>query len=251
MGKTNINERKIKNLLKDQKNISADEGRDLEKIFEILINEDLPDPPDSLDDRFYSMLRDSKPDNEKLYLAGLSGFLKSDSFRVMIRIAAGIALFLIGWFGARVTDSTKPGNKQLAELTNEVSGLRQSLVLTMLSQDSPSERIQAVNMVSEMNEVDSKIIESMLTTLNNDPNDNVRLVALETLTLYVDYPEVREGLIRSITLQESPLIQYRLAEIMQALQEKRSVPEFQEVLDDLTLDFSVREKLNETIALLL
>lgn len=169
----------------------------------------------------------------------------------MTRIAAGIALFIIGWFGARITDSTQSGEKQLAELTREVSDLRQSLVITMLSQDSPSERIQAVNMVSEMNEVDSKIIESMLSTLNNDPNDNVRLVALETLTLYVDYPEVREGLVKSISVQDSPLIQYMLAEIMQALQEERSVPEFQKVLNDMTLDYSVRERINETIEVLL
>lgn len=50
-------------------------------------------------------------------------------------------MFIIGWFGARITGSTQSGERQLAELTREVSGLRQSLVITMLSQDSPSERI--------------------------------------------------------------------------------------------------------------
>ncbi len=251
MKRKNITERKIRDLLNDQKGLSDDEKRDLKKIYDILLDEDIPEPPDSLDDRFYSMLRDNLSEENRNYRIGLSGFLKSDSFRVMARIAAGIALFIIGWFGARITGSTQSGEKQLAELTSEVSGLRQSLVLTMLSQDSPSERIQAVNMVSEMNEVDNKIIESMLSTLNNDPNDNVRLVALETLTLYVYYPEVREGLVKSISIQESPLIQYRLAEIMQALQEKRSVPEFQKVLNDITLDYSVRERINETIEVLL
>lgn len=251
MKKKNITERKIRDLLNDQKGLSADQKRDIEEIYDMLLNEDIPEPPDSLDDRFYSIMKDKIPEDNGNYRIRLSGFLKSDSFRVMTRIAAGIALFIIGWFGARITDSAQSGEKQLAELTREVSGLRQSLVITMLSQDSPSERIQAVNMVSEMNEVDSKIIESMLSTLNNDSNDNVRLVALETLTLYVDYPEVREGLVKSISIQESPLIQYRLAEIMQALQEKRSVPEFQKVLNDITLDYSVRERINETIEVLL
>ena len=251
MKKKNITERKIRDLLNDQKGLSDDEKRDLKKIYDILLDEDIPEPPDRLDDRFYSMLRDNLSEDNRNYRIGPSGFLKSDSYRVMTRIAAGIALFIIGWFGARITGSTQSAEKQLAELTSEVSGLRQSLVLTMLSQDSPSERIQAVNMVSEMSEVDNKIIESMLSTLNNDPNDNVRMVALETLTLYVDYPEVREGLVKSISIQESPLIQYRLAEIMQALQEIRSVPEFQKVLNDITLDYSVRERINETIEVLL
>ncbi len=251
MKKKNISEQKIHDLLKDQKDISDDEAKDLKKVYDIFLNEDIPEPPDSLDDRFYSLLKDSIRKGERNYSARLSGIFKSESLRVIIQIAAGIALFIMGWFGAGITGSTRTGEKQLAELTGEVSGLRQSLVMTMLSQDSPSERIQAVNMVSEMNDVDSKIIESMLSTLNSDPNDNVRIVALETLTLYVDYPEVREGLIRSISLQESPLIQYRLAEIMQVLQEKRSVPEFQKILSDLTLDYSVRERINETIEVLL
>jgi len=251
MKRNSSTERKIRDLLDEQKGISDEEKKDLEKIYDMLLNEDIPEPPDSLDDRFYSTLKDIIAKNSSSYRIRPSGLFNSDSFRVMISIAAGIALFIIGWFGARITGPTHSGEKQLAELTSEVSGLRQSLVITMLSQDSPSERIQAVNMVSEMNEVDNKIIESMLSTLNNDPNDNVRLVALETLTLYVDYPEVREGLVKSISDQESPLIQYRLAEIMQALQEKRSVPEFQKVLNDLTLDYSVRERINETIKVLI
>lgn len=251
MKKKNISERKIQDLLNDQKGISDDEVKHLKKMYDILLNEDIPEPPDSLDNRFYSLLKDSIRKGERNYSARLSGLFKSESFRVMTRIAAGIALFITGWFGAGITGSNQTDDKQIAELTREVSGLRQSLVLTMLSQDSPSERIQAVNMVSEMNEADSKIIKSMLSTLNNDPNNNVRLVALETLTLYVDYPEVREGLVKSISMQESPLIQYRLAEIMQALQETSSVPEFQKVLTDLTLDYSVRERINETIEVLL
>ncbi|MDT8401398.1 MAG: hypothetical protein RQ743_06865 [Bacteroidales bacterium] len=197
MKKRNIIERKIRDLLNDQEGLSADQKRDIEEIYDMLLNEDIPEPPDSLDDRFYSIMKDKRPEDNCNYR------------------------------------------------------IRRSLVITMLSQDSPSERIKAVNMVSEMNEVDSKIIESMLRTLNNDSNDNVRLVALETLTLYVDYLEVREELVRSISIQESPLIQYRLAEIMQALQEKKSVPEFQKVLNDLTLDYSVRERINETIKVLL
>lgn len=251
MKKKNISEKKIHDLLKDQQNISEDEVTDLKKVYDILMNEDIPEPPDSLDERFYSLLKSLVSKDKSNLSTGLSGLFKPESIRVVTSIAAGIALFILGWFGAGITGSVRTGEKQIEELTREVSGLRHSLVINMLSQNSPSERIQAVNMVSEMNEVDSKIIESMLSTLNNDPNNNVRLVALEALVAYVDYPEVREGLIKSISIQESPSIQYRLAEIMQALQEKRSVPEFQKVLNDLTLDYSVRERINETIEVLI
>jgi hypothetical protein len=47
------------------------------------------------------------------------------------------------------------------------------------------------------------------------------------------------------------MIQYRLAELMEILGEKRSVPEFRKILDDLTLDYNVRERINQTMEVLL
>ncbi len=244
-------EEKFRQLLKGRKEISNDETEDLRKVYHELLNEKLPEPPDSLDERVYSLLDESSR-KAKRKPAWIQYVLSDkESLRVMSRVAAGIILFISGWIGAGLAGSKQGSDKQIVELTREVAGLRQSLVLTMLTQDSPSERIKAVNMAGDMNEIDITVITGMLSVLNNDPNDNVRLVALEALLSYTDYPEVREGLIRSISIQKSPLIQYRLAEIMQSLEEKRSVPEFRKILTDLTLDFSVRRRINETIEILL
>ena len=223
---------------------------ELGRIYNLLMNDTEPDPPGSLDDRFYELIKEevSRGGRVKSYI---SGIVKSGIFIRSIRVAAGIALFLLGWFGASWLGNDSGSSGQVAQLASEVGQLRETLILTMIENSSPAERIQAVNMVNDVTGVDQRITSGLLNVLGNDPNDNVRLVALETLVGYADDPVVREGLIRSIGRQTSPLIQLRLAEIMVVLEEKRSVEEFEKILSDITLDYSVRDQLNQAVEVLL
>ncbi|MFM7488632.1 MAG: HEAT repeat domain-containing protein, partial [Cytophagales bacterium] len=64
-------------------------------------------------------------------------------------------------------------------------------------------------------------------------------------------PHVREGLIRSIALQDSPLVQVALAELMLALQEKSSVSELKKVLQQNRTPKEVKDKIKKTIDVLI
>ena len=88
-------------------------------------------------------------------------------------------------------------------------------------------------------------------TLNNDPNVNVRLAALEALVPFTGQGAVREGLIRSIANQDSPLVQLNLAELMAAIQEKKSVGELQKLVDSEKTPVEVKDKIRQTIAVLI
>jgi hypothetical protein len=167
-----------------------------------------------------------------------------------LKIAAGIALFLLGWFASGWFGAGSEKN-QITFLAGEVKGLRETLVLTMMQQSSTIERIKAVNMAGEFDDINNQVVSGLLNLLNNDSNDNVRLLALEALTKYSSEPEVREGLVLSISKQQSPVIQMRLAEIMLYLNEKSAVPEFRKVLENALLDYNVRGKMNDAIVVLL
>jgi hypothetical protein len=121
----------------------------------------------------------------------------------------------------------------------------------MMQQSSPVDRIKAVNMVSEFDKADDPVIESLIKILNNDSNDNVRLLSLDVLIRYSSVTKVREELIASIGNQTSPMVQLRLAEIMLALDEKRAVPEFQKILRNASLNYRVRDRINEAVVVLL
>lgn len=229
----------------------ADETRPTpEELHDEIGNISVPGPTAKMDERFRIMLEEEK---KKVLISGSvseRNFYEKLSHPVW-RIAAGIALFLMGWFGASWLGNGADNRKQLSNLNSEVAKLRETLVLAMIEQNSSVERIKAVNMVNQMDQADEKIIQSLLSTLENDANDNVRLIALDALIKYAHQPSVREGLINAISRQTSPMVQLRLAEIMVALQEKRSVPEFEKILHNANLNYSVRNKLDETVKILI
>lgn len=224
------------------------ENESMGKLYSELDNAFDSEPSERMDRMFYSML-----ENESIQPG------KQDQNYFILRyrhawmlVAAGIALFILGWFSAsQVKVSSSPGKDQVTGLANEVRELKETLVLTMLSQSSATDRIKAVNMIKEFPAADSRIIDDLFRTLNTDENDNVRLLALDALIKYADRQEVRKQLVSSIPGQTSPMIQLRMTEIMTALNEKSAVPEFTRLLDDASLNYSVRTKIQEAVGILL
>ena len=96
-----------------------------------------------------------------------------------------------------------------------------------------------------------KVTGALIRTLNQDENVNVRLAALEALKPYATDSSVREALIRSIAKQESPLVQVSLAELMVALQEKGAATEFEKLVESGNIPAEVKEKLRESIKVLI
>ena len=139
----------------------------------------------------------------------------------------------------------------MAALTTQVHELKQTMALALMENPSASERIRGVSYTTEIKHADKEVIEALLATLNNDPNVNVRLSTLEALTRMANHPEVRQGLVQSITTQESPLMQSAIADVMLKLQEKSSVKSFKELLKQKNLDNGVRDKIKETITQLI
>lgn len=157
---------------------------------------------------------------------------------ILVSFACGYWVFNIG--GGKQ-------DEQLEDLTTQVHELKQTMMLSMLENPSASERIKGVSYTLEIKHVDEQVIDALLATLNNDPNVNVRLITLDALSRLADHPEVRSGLIQSITQQESPLMQSAIADVMLTLQERRSVGSFKELLKQKNLDNGVRHKITKTI----
>lgn len=164
------------------------------------------------------------------------------SYQLVVVMLSFFCGYVVFWQG-----KGEQQGKQLTALTAEVNELKQTMLLAMLENPSASERMKAVSYTEELGKADQQVITALLSTLNNDPNVNVRLTTLEALVKLADHPEVREGLIRSVGQQESPLMQSAIADVMLKLQEKRAVKPLKKLLKDPGLNDGVREKLTETI----
>ncbi|MEI9946457.1 MAG: HEAT repeat domain-containing protein [Chitinophagaceae bacterium] len=140
-----------------------------------------------------------------------------------------------------------PRKNSIKNLSQEVNDIKQIAMLSMLENNTATERMKAVSYTRELKRVDDKVIDALLTTLNNDDNENVRLVTLDALVQLADNPKVREGLVSSLINQESELMQVALADAMLKLQEKKSVISLKKLLENQGIDPIVKKKLEQTV----
>ena len=144
-----------------------------------------------------------------------------------------------------------PADRQIVALSRQVSDLQELMMLSLLEKGSATERLKAVTLTQEMSDASRKVTDALIQTLNHDENVNVRLAALEALKPYVIDSKVREALVRSIGSQESPLVQISLAELMVGLQEKSAVKEFEKIVESEKTPLEIKEKIRETIRVLI
>jgi hypothetical protein len=223
---------------------------ELNKLDEQMLKMEMPSPSLRTDDLFYSMLKNEKRKAKggffSFQLPDLNVFLPRLAF-AMVLIVAG---FAGGYFMNRPTSIATPTG-DVQQLTKEVSDLKEMMMLSLLEKESASDRLRAVSLTSEMDNVSGKVTLALFQTLNNDPNVNVRLAALEAIKLYVKDSEVRKQLIESISKQDSPLVQLELAQLMVAIQEKKSVSELKKLLDSEATPKEVKNKIKESIEVLI
>jgi hypothetical protein len=163
----------------------------------------------------------------------------------LVLIVAGLGL---GISIHRPAPPAPAADPQLAALNARVGELQEMIMKSLLQNPSASERIRGVSYTGEMQTANKSVIDALLSTLNNDPNVNVRLMTLEALVHYGNNPVVREGLVESILQQESPLVQAALADAMLKLQERNAIKPFKKLLQQKDLNVLVRGKIEKAIA---
>ncbi|WP_304237794.1 HEAT repeat domain-containing protein [Jiulongibacter sediminis] len=193
-----------------------------------------------------------KRENEKVTINSVLKRIKSlfdskASFSWSYALIVFAVASAIGFYAGRKNSDDLATNDKVQQLGQEVEEMKELMMISMLENPMASERMKAVSFTREITDVDEKVIDALLTTLNQDENVNVRLATLEALVEFVEHPKVREGLVQSIVTQESPLVQVALADVMTQLQEKRSIEYIKQLLKQNGLNETVKEKLEETI----
>ncbi len=206
---------------------------------------DAGEPSMELSSRFYESLADAKRGEKKKFVFHVPSWNE-----LWPRLAFGVTMLLIG-FGIGYWVPSPGSSDNVTELQLQVSELKEMMMLSMLEKESATDRLKAVSLTNEMDQVSQKVTSALLQTLNTDANVNVRLAAIEALKPYVQDSGVREGLIQSIAKQESPLVQMSLAELMAAIQEKKSITELKKLLQRDRMPNEVKKKISQSIDVLI
>ena len=84
--------------------------------------------------------------------------------------------------------------------------------------------------------------QALLHAVNHDTNVNVRLSAVDALAKFADQPEVRRALVDSLPVQESPLVQIALIDLLVQLNAHDAAPAMQKLAQQADANESVRQR---------
>jgi len=165
------------------------------------------------------------------------------AFAPPLASALAACLLLVGFIVGEHYSTTRPvSNPQIASMQAEVTTLRQLVALSLLEQQSASQRLQGVNYSTQVERPDPEISTALLHALRFDNSVDVRLAALDALKRYKDDRQVRAGLLTALQDQQSPLVQIALIDLFVEMRENSAKEGFRRIEQDTKVNPAVRQR---------
>jgi hypothetical protein len=113
----------------------------------------------------------------------------------------------------------------------------------LLSNDlSASERFKGATNAYQLKNPDKDIIDVLVKIMDNDPNSNVRLAALDALGKFYREPYVKAKLVKSLQKQKDPIVQIALIELLTSIKEASIISELQKISTDVNNIKAVKDQ---------
>lgn len=166
--------------------------------------------------------------------------------RPLARVALAASLFigglLVGRLAGGLPRASAPPSTELAEMRTELRDMRQMLTLSLLQQQSATERLRGVSATAQIDRPDSEVVTALLDTLLRDPNMNVRLAAIDALRRFSDRAEVRSGSRLAVHDRTAPLLQVAAIDFLVETHDPEAPALFRQLVADTSVDQAVRER---------
>ena len=148
------------------------------------------------------------------------------------RIAAGVVFVMLGVsIGYQVNKSYRQ-EQELARLQSEMNATKQMMMAMLDNQQSASQRMVGTTVAYKMIKMDDEIVTALAKSMNEDPNTNVRLAAMEALSKFYKESGVHKVLVQSLSTQKDPVVQIALIQLLVQMKERGVVKELEKIADD-------------------
>ena len=191
------------------------------------------DPSLRLRSRFYDSLREWR--RQEAGPRHAFGWLRHPAFQTaaaMIILAAGVGT---GYMlrGREISE--------VSQLRGEVDNMRQLVPLSLLQQQSASDRLRGVSYAYRVEPDDSQVLSALLTTVDHDSNVDVRLAAVDALKKFTNNPVGRNGLARALGKQDSPLVQIAILDEIVEVHDRSAAPAIQALVSSTDVNPEVKQ----------
>lgn len=153
-----------------------------------------------------------------------------NSNKWMMRIAASVALLILGAVIGVLVSRNVQNERELAALRSEMELTKQLVISSLQDQTSASSRLKGVNTSMVMETTDDEIVDALIKAMNTDENTNVRLAAVSALARFADEAPVRKALLDALETQDDPVVAINLINLMVQLKEERAVESLKNLL---------------------
>ena len=207
-------------------------------------------PSSSSRNRFEQLLAQEQI-SPTLQIASKTPRKRGFTLQQVLQVAAAITLLIMGMGIGLQWKNNHVQQQELAALRAEMIVQKKLLALSLLEQNSASDRIKGINVSLEETNRDQEIIQALIQRMNVDNNINVRLKAIEGLTQFGNQPLVTAAFIKALNEQNLPEVQIAIMEVLVELQIKSAYPSFKKILKNEANMEAVRNKAASGLSTLL
>lgn len=204
------------------------------------------EPGPDLRARFYTMLEDEK--RRVARATRRSWLTRADEWlgswwprRPAVQLAMSAVVLVVGLTVGLRFETGAQRNGEIAQLRGEVQQMYQMVSLSLIDQRSSSERLRGVNWSTRVAEPSEALLTSLTNTLDSDPNVNVRIAAVDALSLFRGEPGVVDALTQALSRESSPMVQIALIDLLTVMQERKALEALRQFIEMQNVMPSVKD----------
>ena len=150
-----------------------------------------------------------------------------------LQFAIAVSCLCVGMFA---------GRWGLGDMRDEIRSTRQLVAVSLLRQQSASDRLRGVSYSYRLTKPDPEVLSALLHAVRYDSSVDVRLSAVDALRRYASEPEVSDGLLQALPAPQSPMVQIALIDLIVETRERRAADLLRQLKDDKNVNEAVRER---------
>src|SRR5579863_109844 len=212
-------------------------------LWERLADMPAPEPSQALDARWQSTLETLVTANKQPASRtwSLADFWPRNP---LWQAAVALACLLIGIVAGANLPSR---NNEIAKLREEIAGTREMVALSLLQQQSATERLRGVDYTGRLKTMEPEVVAALTQAVAHDPSVNVRLAALDALSnTAVSKSPGNRGVLQSLTQslprQDSPMVQAALIDYLVDARDRQAVGTLRQLAAQPDLNPAVLER---------
>ena len=164
-------------------------------------------------------------------------------------MAWSIALVALGtYIGLQLGNAKSNSQQDLAAMHTELTNMRQMVALSMLQQQSASQRLEGVTWTRREGQLDPEVLAALMHTLRYDASVDVRLAALDALSRHAGQPLVKKTVVDALQEQQSPLVQVALIDQLVEWRDVEAAPRLEKLRQTPDVNPTVRQRADWAIS---